>query len=354
MSGYVICHGSADSGATHVPAALQGNIKQLAVTNNGTCVITDTEGLVVCWGSAIASPPDGATCSGKATEVFMWTTHEDGLAHAAALCNDASLVQWDGTGVTSTPFTGVQHVHASPTDLVVTFQNGTTTFSSGYTGATSFDGNVSRAWTSDAGNGACVELDSFPNSVTCVGSMSSFTNFFNRSSKTIKSAALSWPVSCVQWDDGYQCSSTVHGGSQALAQIWPMVADEKTTGSVQMDTLSVFVEPDATGDFPFGVLCGVAGQVKCQGTGFSGAAGDITDGVYALNTEDTTNATHVVVTATHACARVVTKTVLWAWIVFGTFVVFFFVAIYLSYRHSKHIHGLEQFRVPLPLKAKLV
>lgn len=320
-----------------MPSGLQGNITWISVGRDTSCAVVNPSADVVCWGTGLIPPP--VTCSGPATatQVFVWEDRSLSQMNGAVLCSNQDLLLWNSSA--SSTVGPVAHASASPTDLCYVINSTATCVTASVPGA--LDGFASKSFAGD--EGGCVQLNLGTNSLSCFGSYSAVT-FAQQINETLLDADLSGPVACLRWSNGWLCTTTNGApGAESLAQLWPLVTSQKSTGPVGLGSLSVWSEFSNSQ----GILCVVdpnTKQVWCQGSGY-GLNGDTTNAVFLMNAENTVDAQMVAVGPTHICALVQGSTTPWAWIVVFGFLVLFLLALWLAWRHYAKEVVVKSYRV---------
>lgn len=334
---FAVCHGESEGGGTHVPSGLQGNIEWIAVGRDTSCAVVNPASDVVCWGTSLPPPP--VSCSGGATttQVFVWENRAASQMNGALLCSNQQLYTWNSSATSNV--TSVTHVSAAPTNLCYV-RNATATCL-GSTVPGGLAGFASKSFAGDAGG--CIQLNLGTNSLSCFGSYSSVT-FAQQAGQTLQDAALSGPVACLRWSNGWLCTTTNNSAAaDSLAQLWPLVGSQKTTGPVGLGSLSVWSEFTNSQ----GILCVIdpnTKQVWCQGSGY-GLNGDTTNAVFLMNAENTVDAQMVAVGPTHICALVQGQKTPWAWILIFGFIALFLIAVWLAWRHYSKEVSVASYRI---------
>jgi hypothetical protein len=168
--------------------------------------------------------------------------------------------------------------------------------------------------------------------------------FAQQAGQHLLDADLSGPVACLRWSNGWLCTTTNDSpAANSLAQLWPLVTSQKSTGPVALGSLSVWSEYTNSQ----GILCAIdpnTKQVWCQGSGYDLSA-DTSNAVFLMNAENTTDAQMVAVGPTHICALVQGQTTPWAWVLIFGFVALFLIAVWVAWRHySKEVH-VQSYRI---------
>lgn len=335
---FAVCHGESEGGGTHVPSGLQGNIQWIAVGRDTSCAVVNPASDVVCWGTSLPPPPVSCSGTATATQVFVWENTSLSQMNGAILCSNQSVMMWNSSA--STSVTSVTHVSSSPSNLCYVVNSTATCLNSNSRVPVGLAGFASKSFAGDAG--ACIQLKVGTNSLSCFGSYSSFS-LAQQTGQTLLDADLSGPVACMRWSNGWLCTSTNNSpAANSLAQLWPLISSQKSTGPVALGSLSVWSEFANSQ----GVLCAVdpnTKQVWCQGSGY-GLEGDTSNAVFLMNAETTVDAQMVAVGPTHICALVQGQTTPWAWIVIFGFIALFLIAIWLAWRHYTKEIALTSFR----------
>lgn len=334
-----LCHGSAVSGATHVPLALQHNISFMAVTQDATCA-TMLNGELSCWGNQATVPP--TYCMNHGVQVQI-ATSQDNTMFGAVLCNDVSqsLYLWsNSTFISAGSVTSVSQLSGSNNGICYVKEQ------TGYCIGTSYSGSFLQTYEPNntllifAGDdGGCVQtLDT---SITCFGLYSQ--TVVDARTQTLLNAAISGGAMCFQWSDGWQCqtASGVMGKDEAIAvqsliTLWPLTYTGPTANPIPFYSLDVNAQwGSATGQLC--VILSTNSQVWCQGTGFNDSP-DIIDAIYVINTENTADAKQIVISPTHLCAAVSDPAQWWPWLVF---LCIFIIVIFLFWVAWKYMRASE-------------
>lgn len=323
-----VCHGDAKSGATHVPVGLQQHVKRIGTALNATCAVTD-DAFVTCWGTGIAEPDAGTYCAGAAQNVAL--ANVNGTVTGAIQCPDA-IVLWNGSILATA--TGASGLDASPTALC--FVSNTSAACFGAAVPSVYDGQTGLVIAGDAGG--CVSLAG-QDSVSCFG-LYSQTDVPWRPGHALQGGALSGGAMCFQWDDGWACQTASgamgpeeSAAMSALTTLWSLAQTSPSSGPLDFDALDVA----ASWGSVTGSLCVIRTQTNqawCQGTGFN-VTGDVVDGVYTINAENTADAKFVSVAPSHVCVVVADPTSVWPWVVFGIILLFILLGFALAWRHYR-------------------
>lgn len=330
-----VCHGRAEGGATHVPVALQDHIEQIATSIDNTCVLLDS-GTVSCWGSTLSAVNDPCLDS---TIESIYTWDQGGESHAAALCSSQHLVRWNGTkNQNITTISGVSNVSRAPTN--VCYVRGTLGSCTNF--ALGLIGPVDRVFAGD--QGACYKPEGI-DILTCIGRYAGSTITYDPDS--LLDVKLAGGVMCAQYTNGWQCQTATSvtnadaSAARNLSEIWNLVGTSPQS-HVPLGPLDMYAEWGSAS----GALCAVrteTNQIWCQGTGFS-VGGDVQDGIFNLNVEDTADSQAVSVAKTHACVLISTPSSNWAWVIFGLILLLAVIAL---------IFGIYEYRVRIKAKYAL-
>ena len=334
---FAVCHGESEGGGTHVPSGLQGNIEWIAVGRDTSCAVVNPASDVVCWGTSLPPPPVSCSGTATATEVFVWENRSLSQMNGAMLCSNKNVLTWNSSA--SSTVTSVTHVSSSPTNLCYVVNATATCLNSTVPGGLA--GFASKSFAGDGG--ACIQLNVGTNSLSCFGSYSGLS-VTQQTGQTLLDADISGPVACLRWSNGWLCNTTNNSAAaQSLAQLWPLMSSQKSTGPVSLGSLSVWSEFSTSQ----GILCAVdpnTKQVWCQGSGY-GLEGDTSNAVFLMNAENTVESQMVAVGPTHICALVQGQTTPWAWILILGFIALFLMAVWLAWRHYSKEVAVQSYRL---------
>ena len=189
-----------------------------------------------------------------------------------------------------------------------------------------------------------MQLDAQGSSLTCFGSYSNVAPV-PPAGQTLVDATISGAVACFQWSNGWQCTTTDGAGGDApwaesLATLWPILTSAKSLNPVGLGSLSVYANFSNTG-----ALCAVdpnVEQVFCQGGLLDPQT---TNPVVLMNYENTMAARMVAVASDHICTLVEGQATPWAWILIAIFIVLFFIAVWLAWRHYRKEVYVQSYRI---------
>jgi hypothetical protein len=257
--------------------------------------------------------------------------------NGAMLCSNKNVLTWNSSA--SSTVTSVTHVSSSPTNLCYVVNATATCLNSTVPGGLA--GFASKSFAGDGG--ACIQLNVGTNSLSCFGSYSGLS-VTQQTGQTLLDADISGPVACLRWSNGWLCNTTNNSAAaQSLAQLWPLMSSQKSTGPVSLGSLSVWSEFSTSQ----GILCAVdpnTKQVWCQGSGY-GLEGDTSNAVFLMNAENTVESQMVAVGPTHICALVQGQTTPWAWILILGFIALFLMAVWLAWRHYSKEVAVQSYRL---------
>ena len=293
---FAVCHGNALYGETIVPAGIQGYIQDISIASNSSCAIVDNA--IACWGNF----PEPSTLSCTPSSLFMWTSN---TVYAAALCSSSSsMFTWSLLNSTPTLVQSVTYATSTPNSLCYIQTN--SIVCNGV--ATGVDPLYVKKMYGNSHTGCAILLNDTQH---CWGDVATVT-------LPIQGLATNSSSLCVKYEQGWKCSQGIWSINGFTKEEYISARDIQLTESV---TCAIVKD----------------GYSWCQGSFANENA------VSLFNTEDTSNSEKLVLSSTHVCSLIASKSSFWGWVIFSAFLFFLLIASYVGILHYKHQIKLSHY-----------